>query len=113
MDIPSVDAIEELDKVVQLYQNGLLLDNEPFPIDREWIEALNIRGELSGTRKQRVLTLITDWGKLVLLLETPLPTNNAHHNNKIRSLASTGTRFRWRSSRPVSSARREWWLKRN
>ena len=108
MDIPSVDAIEELDKVVQLYQNGLLLDNEPFPIDREWIEALNIRGELSGTRKQRVLTLITDWGKLVLLLGTPLPKNNARHSSTTRWPFSTHTLTRWHSNRQQSSGHWGW-----
>jgi hypothetical protein len=107
--IPTQDTIIELGKAIQLYQDGLLLDNEPFPNRLDWIEALNIRGELSGTRKERLLTVITDWGRVVLLLGTPLPTSNDPHSSRIHLLVSIHTLAHWRSNRPESSAHWGWW----
>lgn len=74
VELPSRDEITRLTRSIAVYQNTLTLDNEPFEIKHNFVQELNLRGELNGTRRDKSITVNCYLGQFFLLIGTPPPT---------------------------------------
>lgn len=66
---------KQLMKSIQLYREVMdIEDDPPFEIKKNWVEELNLRGVISGTRKEKSIELLCQLGRFILTLGTPPPT---------------------------------------
>ena len=97
--LPDMNTMLELIEILHFYQAGLLLEDEPFELRRDWVEAFDVCAVLLDEGKQRRMKISCALGlSQDVLIETSLPKSSAPHNSKSRWPASSRNLNRWRSA---------------